>query len=343
MAAINARRLGVRRWLRRPALLLVAWIIAGFLLPDAYVAALGWYVLAVVAIWWADLRRQQALFEGRPRHAGDASRGDGRWLVPTLAGAPLAVLGILTFVVAPLVPPGPRDVALAFAHARSAAAARDRAMPNLWPAIDAMFAAQDGAGLGVAGDAPFEVTGEQDGAPGVGGRLVAWRAYVSVPDGDGPALTTHVSEGAFHLTDAGGAWKVDEWYFTAWDGQAHDPVAMSTGYRGLFSPLPQQVMPAASASGAAPDRSAGAERPAGRSLQGWMSGRAFGAVARWIGGGEAAGAERDAAAVVHDARGIGTAARAVFAAVGGFVACVVALFRRRKPGDGDNRQNGSSG
>ncbi len=228
MAAVNGRRLAspVPAW----------WplaVAAGYLVTDIVFAAsitsplldVALYLGAVALLWPVALRHQAGPYAA-VRAAGGADAG---WAVPALAGAPLAALAFLAFVVEPLRPLEPREVCERFAAARSAKDAAQYVTANLAPALRLFDAddADDGGDL-----LRFELTDEAAAPADVGGgHLVGCR--VSFAEGGGVRLL----EGVFHLVDWGGAWKVEDVYFTAVNRQPLEPyLSLARDYERLVPP-----------------------------------------------------------------------------------------------------------
>jgi hypothetical protein len=181
----------------------VGWYVASYLL------CLLLYGGALGLIAWLDLLPQRELF--RQNAAGPRERR--AWLVPCLAGAPLALAAFLYFVAAPvtvaLTPPEPREVCQSFIDAKDAKGKASYTTNNLHDALDtlARLESMDGAST--------ELTGEGPANPDVGGYYVGFRiTYKAKP-----------LEGAYLLVQRDGKWKIEEVYLTAFNGRPIDPPA----------------------------------------------------------------------------------------------------------------------
>jgi hypothetical protein len=225
MAAINTKRLGVTLPLWRPVAIGVGATILDILissmLGDSLILDLVLYLGALALIWHIDIKPQIQSFRSRQIECGQQAS----WLVPGLAGSPLALLVLFGFVVSPLLPLQPRDVCQRFVNARSLNEAKRYTTTKLWPALAAMYGEKDDPDF----KSQFELTAESAGPPELGGYVVGWRLY---GESKGERGTT---EGFFHLVNYGGPWKIEEWYFTAYNQErAESPMALSVAYPQLF-------------------------------------------------------------------------------------------------------------
>ena len=202
LAAMNSRRLGLSTPIARPIGCLVGWIAADWFVSVFYTSLwveVALYLAAAWLIWEVELRHQMRAFEdhvaqGRPR-AG--------WLVPHIAGTPLAVLTFVGFVIVPLQPLEPRDVCERFMRASTTEELKKYTTLRLWPQL-AEF---------VKIKARKELGGESTAPPEYGGHDVEWRMLVDGADGQ-----RHF-EGIFYLIVAGDEWKIDEIFVTAVNSQ----------------------------------------------------------------------------------------------------------------------------
>ena len=234
MAAVNGRRAGHRGSAGAGLVIGLGSTAANFAAGAVWVlpywAELAWYLGTVFALWAVCFRPQREAY-ARIAVADYRARAGGGWGLPTAAGTPLALVAVLVFVVAPLVPPGPRQVCEAFAAAGTAAEAAETVSAALRPALPGLFAARSAADPADA----VELTDEAEAPADVGGYLVGFETRLRVGDGGGPVRVG----GAFLLRDHGGAWKIDDLVFTAEEGQPVDPpVSLAASYQTLFAPPP---------------------------------------------------------------------------------------------------------
>lgn len=210
MASINGRRLQTGSPVWRPiaigvgSLLLDIFISIAFV--DSYLLDLVLYLGGLWLIWGYDLQPQIALFDQQGRKQSDNAL---QWMVPSLAGAPIALLVFLNFIVTPFLPLEPREVCNRFVTASTAEKAGKYTTTNLWPALDT---------LTESGEAPWKrgtltLTDEAIAPKDVGGYLVGFRSHRKAAAG--PELV----EGVFHLVDWQGKWQIENVYVTATDGR----------------------------------------------------------------------------------------------------------------------------
>jgi len=223
MTAINARRLGLTSPWYRPVGIALASIVLDELLDAwwgrGYFRSLGLYLGTVWALWSVELEGQMKVL--RSQRNSDVS--EGSWLVPGIAGAPLALLAFLAFVVTPLMPLEPREVCERLIHAKSPSEVKNYATLRLQPALAAISKLEE-----EQGDFDYELIGEEEAPANVGGYLVAYR-LASRAQG-----RTETMNWLFHLVSIDDRWRVDDIYFTAVDDQAFDePVSIAANYPQL--------------------------------------------------------------------------------------------------------------
>ena len=99
MAALNGRRLGMNVSFWRPIAIGVGSLIADIAITgfvyDSYLVDVVLYLGALCLLWGLDLRPQVAIYRVRMT----AETTDGGWIIPSLVGAPLALLVFYAFVV----------------------------------------------------------------------------------------------------------------------------------------------------------------------------------------------------------------------------------------------------
>lgn len=224
MAAINARRLRVASPIWRPIAIGIGGLLGLEFLTsffDSWLVEIAAYLGIVFWLWKSDLEPQSAAFEARSMQRTSAS-----WLFPVLAGSPGAVVAVLGLVIAPLIPPTPQEVCQQFLNAASMKHAKTLTTTNLWPALDTL--------AGLPGDLEeqaghFEITAEEPAAASLGGHLVAYRMLTEKRTGN------ETMEGIFHLVDRGGSWKIEDIYYTSFNGEAlAEPARLSQTYRNLI-------------------------------------------------------------------------------------------------------------
>lgn len=261
MAGLNASRLGPEFSVWRPVVIGVASLVLDLAVSaviDSYLLDLVIYLGAVGLIWVLDLAPQAKAFASQ---AGQ-SRPGAHWIIPSLAGTPLAVVAVLVFVIVPLLPLEPRQVCERFAMASTEQEMRKYTTSKLWPALAVLAKMENNDG-----PVDFELTDESPAPEGYAGYLVGYRVAFTEN-----RQRFHV-DGIFHLVERQGEWKIDDMYFTAVNGQQFEPwFSVATDYPQLASTAPNQIHP--SQSGKQP--SSGSGEPS-KSKQSWMAhaGRAF--------------------------------------------------------------------
>jgi hypothetical protein len=223
MAAVNARRLGLATPWFRPVGVAVVWIVIDGIFEawwdEGYFRSLFIYLGCVWALWSTDLEGQATEF----RKTQSPARPEGRWLVPGLSGAPLALVPLLAFLVAPFVPLEPRQVCERLLEAKTQSEFQKYATLNLQPALVAISKMED-----EQGDFDYEHLGEEDAPANVGGYLVAYRVAGQTKG------SSDTMEWLFHLIAIDGEWRVEDIYFTAFNGQAVDePISVAANYQQL--------------------------------------------------------------------------------------------------------------
>lgn len=263
MAGLNAGRLGPAFSVWRPVVIGVGSLfldLAVTVVFDSYFLDLVIYLGAIGLIWGLDLAPQAKEYASRVGQ----SRPAADWVLPSLAGMPLALLVLLAFVVSPLLPLEPRQVCERFAAASTEQEMKKYTTSNLWPALAILAKMEDHDG-----PVDFELTDESPAPEGYAGYLVGYRAAFTEN-----RQRFHV-DGVFHLVERQGEWKIDDMYFTAVNGQRFEPwFSVATDYSQLASTAPNQVH--SSPSGKQPSIGSG-EPTKSRQSWTWMvhAGRAF--------------------------------------------------------------------
>ena len=208
MAALNGRRLGAPApgWL--PVAIGFGYLALDLgigLVYESYLLSVVLYAGALVALWTLVLQPQRERF---CQWQASLVGATARWVWPSVAGAPLAVLVFFGFAVLPLLPLEPREVCVRFEKAGSAKEAARYTTANLVPALQALERLKDTGEVGL-----FELTDEAPAPPEVGGYLVGWRS-VSKEGGRQVQM-----EGVYHLFQWSGEWKIEDLYITTFDRQ----------------------------------------------------------------------------------------------------------------------------
>ncbi len=225
MTALNSRRLGLGHSVWRPLTIGI-----GSLALDLLVTAYFPYLIidvilyggAVGLIWFLELRPQREAFL---RFRQRPSAAIAIWLWPSVAGAPLALVGFLVFVMGPLYELTralePAEVCEKFNKGATAQEMADYSTVNLAAARDTLATLPKENGL-----RDFEMTGkEKQAPPEIGGYLVGMRGW---PLWSG--RRTQV-EAFYHLLSRNNQWKVEDIYIVPWDRQAVEvEVALSARY-----------------------------------------------------------------------------------------------------------------
>lgn len=220
MTAVNARRLGMPAPWWRPVGIGVAYLVLdgllGSWLGDSYLISLLIHLGSVGVLWVTDLDGQAKQFKS----LSAGSNGEGKWLVPGLAGAPLALLSVIYFLIMPFAPLEPREVCRRLFDAQTESEFKKYATLKLQPALIALSKFDEDS------DAEYELLGEEETA--AGGRLVGFR-MVGTDQGKPVSM-----DGYLHLLELDEGWRVDELYFTGFDGQAVDqPIPLSSNYQQI--------------------------------------------------------------------------------------------------------------
>lgn len=232
MASINGYRLGLTAPWWRPVLLVVSATLLDFLIGlgyESYLLSLCLFVGAVFLVWLTDLRTQAKEYD---LHVNTNLARAG-WVLPVLCGLPLAALSLYAFVIEPLTPLTPRQVCEGFMKARSEAEMKKYVTLNLWPALVTLSRLES-----KGPDPDWELTHEESDLAEVGYYSVGYRLVFL------DAKEAHQMEGEFDLVQREGAWKIEEMYITAIDGQRLDPrVAMSRDYQNIANASGRGVPP----------------------------------------------------------------------------------------------------
>ena len=227
MAAINTRRLKTNGHVARPIAIGVGSLILDLIINlwvDIYLLDLLLYTGAVGLIAFFDLLPQRQAYQ---QHIA-REPVSGRWLVPSLAGSPLALLVLFSFGIYPLIPLEPRQVCEKFVQASSESELRKYTTANLGPALKELAKSTD---QNSQSKMTFELTDEAPAPEGVGGYAVGFR-MMQMQKGEASA-----GEGLFHLVHWDGQWKIEELYLTALNRQPLEPwFALSRDYSQLAQP-----------------------------------------------------------------------------------------------------------
>lgn len=229
MAAINARRLQMRYPIWQPIAVGIGVTIFDFAISafvyDSVILDVILYLGAVGVIWFLYLDTQVRAYDHRRTECG---RQAG-WVLPALAGSPIAMLVIFGFLISPFLPLQPRQVCQKFLDASTPEQAKKYTTTKLWPVLEALEARKSGHDDKANEKDRLDLTDEAENPLGLGGYGVGCRMYCK-EDGEG-----HVYESFFHLVDHGDGWKIEEWYLTSRDGeQAESPIAITAVYKDIF-------------------------------------------------------------------------------------------------------------
>jgi hypothetical protein len=232
MAALNGKRLAAPSPVWPPILIGFGYLgldLAREIVFESYLLSVLSYLGAVALLWAAVLRPQAVLFA---RWQASAPGPQARWLWPTTAGLPLALLVFIGFVVEPLRLLEPREVCERFTQAGTAREAERYVTQNLVPAVQALSRLND-----TGEDIRFELTDEAPAPAEVGGYLVGFRfTFVE-------ASRPQQMEGVFHLVHWGGEWKIEDVHFTAVNRQPVEPwVSLARNHHLLQPTQPTRIV-----------------------------------------------------------------------------------------------------
>jgi len=227
MAVFNARRLRLSQPLWRPLAIGVGSTVAALLYGCAgfdlgiVIEELTFTVAPLVALWYVDLEAQA------PAYSNNRERTQDHWIAPVLAGSPLALLTLVGWWLTLFGPLEPLDVVRRFMESETPEAAREFVSTNLYPMVDDLKQAKqldpDLASGDEGGDVEYlnEYYAEDDDNQ----YYVEFRWYIRLQSGDMGGTI----EGYFHLRWIDGAWKIDDWVATSFDGEkpAAGPVSFS--------------------------------------------------------------------------------------------------------------------
>ena len=225
MSVINARRLHLSIPIWQAVTINGAWIVLDVMLGnwlfDSHWATLVLYFATVWLMWHLALQPQAAAYE----QSTEKKNGSLSWLIPSVLGLPLALFTFFAFVISPQLPLSPRDVCQKFMRCSTLSQIQRLTTANLWPALKALDQLKEPVAGGT-----YEFT-EEGAAPAEhGGYLVGYRTY-SEAKGKGDTV-----DGAFHLVDREGHWKIEEVYFTGINGQAAEQwIALSRNYEQIVA------------------------------------------------------------------------------------------------------------
>ncbi len=243
LTAINSKRLEQKISVWAPVGLGCGWLVADILFDQFVLSSLIVSILLLggfaFAFWFLFLEKQQEQFES----ITETNKSPGSWLVPCLAGSPLALLQLIGLAVA-FLPTSPRDVCSEFLAADTPDEAKQYATSNMMPIIQQFELLET-----LTKQLPesqenedeieyFQLTDEAEAAPDVGGYLVGYRS--TMPDEDGGTFTLN---GYFHLLEVKDEWKIDSWVITHFNNQPLDkgPTSMLTFFKGITDEMQRQI------------------------------------------------------------------------------------------------------
>lgn len=222
--AINAYRLGIPRSTWVPVAIGPGSLILDLILglgSDSYWVDVGLYLGAIGLLAAIVVPGQCTAFSQLtplPPAIGP------HWVVPSVAGVPLAGIAFLVFVIVPLIPLEPAEVCMRVAKAKDSKAAEPYVTLNLLPALREMDKHPDESRF------EFEATSEVQAPANVGGRLVGFR-WVTSDAGQVVSM-----EGVFHVVERNGVWKVEDIIVTGANGQMlPESVSLAQDYRRLLA------------------------------------------------------------------------------------------------------------
>ncbi|QDU05461.1 hypothetical protein V6x_51980 [Gimesia chilikensis] len=243
LTALNSKRLEQKISVWAPVGLGCGWLVADILFDQFVLSSLIVSILLLggfaFAFWYLLLEKQQEQFDS----ITETNKSPGSWLVPCLAGSPLALLQLVGLAVA-FLPTSPRDVCSEFLAADSPHEAKQYTTLNMTPILRQFELLET-----LTKQLPesqedeneieyFQLTDEAEAAPDVGGYLVGYRS--TMPDENGGAFTLN---GYFHLLEVKGEWKIDSWIITHFNNQPLDngPTSMLTFFKGITDEMQRQI------------------------------------------------------------------------------------------------------
>lgn len=243
MTAINSKRLNQQTSAWGSVGLGVSWLVADIIseqfFPNSFTISVLILGVFVFAFWHLFLQNQLEQFQSITA----TNEAQSNWLVPCIAGSPLALLQMAGFAIA-FIPVGPRDVCSEFLAADTPVEAKQYATSNMMPIIRQFELLET-----LTKQLPelqededeieyFQLTDEAEAAPDVGGYLVGCRS--TMPDENGGTFTM---DGYFHLLEVNDEWKIDSWIITHFKNQPLDsgPTSMLTFFKGVTDELQRQI------------------------------------------------------------------------------------------------------
>lgn len=243
MTAINNRRLEQKLPVWGPVGLGIGWLVADIffnqITQDSLVASLLLLVVFTFTFWYLFLEKQLEQFESMTA----TNKTPSHWLVPCIAGSPLALLQLAGLAIA-FLPAGPREICNEFLAADTLDEAKQYATPNMTPIIRQFelletLTKQLPELQEDENDIEYvKLTDESEAPPDVGGYLVGYRS--NMPDEAGGTFTM---DGYFHLLEVKGEWKIDSWIITQFNNQPLDngPTSMLTFFKGTTDEMQRQI------------------------------------------------------------------------------------------------------
>jgi hypothetical protein len=235
MATVNGGRLDmlVSPW--KPLLVgagsLATAVILKLLFFRTYFAGFVLYAMAIIPLWWSDLRFQSNVYKAHIRQ-GVAS---ARWPLPCILGGLAAPLLIWLLVIYPSLPTPPREVCRYLIEFPPESQMQRLTTNNLREAVSTLALLK---ASGQTQNLLFELTDEAPLTYSGDGYLVGCRVFLKNAD-----LLMKFA-GLFYLVKLEGAWKVEDVYLVSMkDKDLPDWLALSEHHKLLPVLLPKVPQP----------------------------------------------------------------------------------------------------